>query len=146
MNNTRLLTRSAPILVLFGIRRAVLCCVVQGDVHKRKEIVQDVTLHDLDSANARPAGGQDIMRWGTGLQNRHQRLCSQQHAGHGLHGTFRTCGQMLCAPVSRCHDCVHVGDVSAAAGMIVICRMLGTRLDILCPCHTMLRLCTQGCH
>jgi RuvB-like protein 1 (pontin 52) len=34
----------------------------QGDVHKRKEIVQDVTLHDLDAANARPAGGQDIMR------------------------------------------------------------------------------------
>lgn len=30
-------------------------------MHKRKEIVQDVTLHDLDSANARPAGGQDIM-------------------------------------------------------------------------------------
>jgi hypothetical protein len=43
---------------------AVLCCAVQGDVHKRKEIVQDVTLHDLDSANARPAGGQDIMRYG----------------------------------------------------------------------------------
>ncbi len=33
----------------------------QGDVHKKKEIVQDVTLHDLDSANARPQGGQDIM-------------------------------------------------------------------------------------
>lgn len=34
---------------------------MQGDVHKKKEIVQDVTLHDLDSANARPQGGQDIM-------------------------------------------------------------------------------------
>lgn len=33
----------------------------KGDVHKRKEIVQDVTLHDLDSANARPQGGQDIL-------------------------------------------------------------------------------------
>jgi RuvB-like protein 1 len=33
----------------------------QGDVHKKKEIVQDVTLHDLDSANAKPQGGQDIM-------------------------------------------------------------------------------------
>ena len=32
-----------------------------GDVHKKKEIVQDVTLHDLDVANARPQGGQDIM-------------------------------------------------------------------------------------
>merc|ERR1711906_88524 len=33
----------------------------KGDVHKKKEIVQDVTLHDLDSANAKPQGGQDIM-------------------------------------------------------------------------------------
>ncbi|KAH3667969.1 hypothetical protein OGAPHI_001723 [Ogataea philodendri] len=33
----------------------------KGDVHKKKEIVQDVTLHDLDIANARPQGGQDIL-------------------------------------------------------------------------------------
>jgi RuvB-like protein 1 (pontin 52) len=33
----------------------------KGDVHKRKEVVQDVTLHDLDMANARPQGGGDIM-------------------------------------------------------------------------------------
>jgi len=33
----------------------------KGDVHKRKEIIQDVTLHDLDAANAKPQGGQDIM-------------------------------------------------------------------------------------
>jgi len=26
----------------------------KGEVHKKKEIVQDVTLHDLDIANARP--------------------------------------------------------------------------------------------
>merc|ERR1711990_450899 len=32
----------------------------KGDVHKKKEIVQDVTLHDLDLANARPQGGQDL--------------------------------------------------------------------------------------
>lgn len=32
----------------------------KGDVHKKKEIVQDVTLHDLDIANVRPQGGQDI--------------------------------------------------------------------------------------
>ena len=32
-----------------------------GDVHKKKEIIQDVTLHDLDMANARPQGGQDIV-------------------------------------------------------------------------------------
>lgn len=35
--------------------------VPKGDVHKKKEIVQDVTLHDLDVANARPQGGQDII-------------------------------------------------------------------------------------
>ncbi len=33
----------------------------KGDVHKKKEIVQDVTLHDLDIANAKPQGGQDFM-------------------------------------------------------------------------------------
>merc|ERR1711861_68818 len=32
-----------------------------GEVHKKKEVVQDVTLHDLDMANAKPQGGQDIM-------------------------------------------------------------------------------------
>eukprot|EP01035_Chromulina_nebulosa_P019454 gene19454-25336_t len=35
--------------------------IPKGDVHKKKEIVQDVTLHDLDMANAKPQGGQDIM-------------------------------------------------------------------------------------
>lgn len=34
---------------------------LQGDVHKKKDLVQDVTLHDLDAANAKPQGGQDIM-------------------------------------------------------------------------------------
>ena len=33
----------------------------KGDVHKKKEIVQDVTLHDLDVANAKPSQGQDPM-------------------------------------------------------------------------------------
>ncbi|XP_022850988.1 ruvB-like protein 1 isoform X1 [Olea europaea var. sylvestris] len=33
----------------------------KGEVHKKKEIVQDVTLHDLHAANARPQGGQDIL-------------------------------------------------------------------------------------
>jgi RuvB-like protein 1 (pontin 52) len=35
--------------------------IPKGDVHKKKEIIQDVTLHDLDAANARPQGGQDFM-------------------------------------------------------------------------------------
>ncbi|KNC76248.1 hypothetical protein SARC_11243, partial [Sphaeroforma arctica JP610] len=33
----------------------------KGDVHKKREIVQDVTLHDLDMANAKPVGGQDVL-------------------------------------------------------------------------------------
>ena len=33
----------------------------KGDVHKRREVIQDVTLHDLDTANAKPQGGQDAM-------------------------------------------------------------------------------------
>merc|ERR1711957_1144871 len=32
----------------------------KGEVHKKKEIVQDVSLHDLDVANANPKGGHDI--------------------------------------------------------------------------------------
>lgn len=35
--------------------------IPKGDVHKKKEIVQDITLHDLDLANAKPQGGQDFM-------------------------------------------------------------------------------------
>merc|ERR1712137_1207349 len=34
--------------------------VPKGDVHKKKEVVQDVTLHDLDMANAKPQCGQDL--------------------------------------------------------------------------------------
>merc|ERR1712226_736546 len=40
----------------------------KGDVHKKKEVVQDVTLHDLDTANARPqGGGQDVLSIMEGL-------------------------------------------------------------------------------
>lgn len=35
--------------------------IPKGDVHKKKEVIQDVTLHDLDSANAQPKGGMDAM-------------------------------------------------------------------------------------
>merc|ERR1712079_468034 len=40
----------------------------KGEVHKKKEVVQDVTLHDLDIANARPqGGGQDVLSIMEGL-------------------------------------------------------------------------------
>ena len=35
--------------------------VPKGDVHKKKDIVQDVTLHDLDAANAKPDSGRDTL-------------------------------------------------------------------------------------
>lgn len=35
--------------------------VPKGDVHKQKDVVQDVTLNDLDAANAKPEGGNDVM-------------------------------------------------------------------------------------
>jgi len=35
--------------------------IPKGFVHKKKEVVQDVTLHDLDIANANPRGGNDVL-------------------------------------------------------------------------------------
>ena len=39
----------------------------KGDVHKKKEVIQDVTLHDLDVANARPQVGGGWADWGRAL-------------------------------------------------------------------------------
>lgn len=33
----------------------------KGDVQKKREVIQDVTLHDLDVANARPQAGNDVV-------------------------------------------------------------------------------------
>merc|ERR1719204_1662520 len=41
--------------------------VPKGNVHKQKEVVQDLTLHDLDAANAKPQGGNDVMSLMTSL-------------------------------------------------------------------------------
>lgn len=35
--------------------------IPKGDVYKKKEVIQDVSLHDLDVANSKPQGGQDIV-------------------------------------------------------------------------------------
>lgn len=35
--------------------------VPKGEVHKKREVLQDVTMHDLDMANARPQGGSDVL-------------------------------------------------------------------------------------
>ncbi|EKM60207.1 uncharacterized protein PHACADRAFT_167633 [Phanerochaete carnosa HHB-10118-sp] len=39
--------------------------LLKGEVHKQKELVQDVTLGDLDAVNARPQGGQDMSVMGS---------------------------------------------------------------------------------
>ncbi|KAL2105671.1 hypothetical protein VUR80DRAFT_7943 [Thermomyces stellatus] len=53
--------RSDAYATEFDIEAEEYVPIPKGEVHKKKEIVQDVTLHDLDVANARPQGGQDIM-------------------------------------------------------------------------------------
>jgi len=53
--------RSDSFATEFDLEAEQYVPVPKGDVHKKKEIVQDVTLHDLDMANAKPQGGQDIM-------------------------------------------------------------------------------------
>jgi len=55
------LGRSDAFATEFDLEAEEYVPLPKGDVHKKKEIVQDVTLHDLDVANARPQGGQDIM-------------------------------------------------------------------------------------
>ncbi|CDW59954.1 ruvB 1 [Trichuris trichiura] len=39
----------------------------KGEVRKKKEIVQDVTLYDIDAANAKPEGGTDVLSLISGL-------------------------------------------------------------------------------
>mmetsp|Transcript_10968 Transcript_10968/g.21457 ORF Transcript_10968/g.21457 Transcript_10968/m.21457 type:complete len:458 (-) Transcript_10968:37-1410(-) len=54
--------RSDAFATEFDLEAEEYCPVPKGDVHKKREIVQTVTLADLDAANARPqGGGQDIV-------------------------------------------------------------------------------------
>merc|ERR1712181_94254 len=53
--------RSDTFVTEFDLEAEEYVPLPKGDVHKRKEVIQDVTLHDLDVANARPQGGQDVM-------------------------------------------------------------------------------------
>lgn len=59
--NVKRVGRSDAFASEFDLEADEYVPVPKGDVHKKKEIVQDVTLHDLDMANARPQGGQDIL-------------------------------------------------------------------------------------
>lgn len=51
------LGRSDAFATEFDLEAEEYVPIPKGDVLKKKEIVQDVTLHDLDTANARPSGG-----------------------------------------------------------------------------------------
>lgn len=44
----------------FDLEKETYVPVPKGDVHKKKEVLQNVTLHDLDAANAKPAGSKDL--------------------------------------------------------------------------------------
>ena len=55
------LGRSDAFATEFDLEAEEYVPVPKGDVHKKKEVVQDVTLHDLDVANARPQTGSDAM-------------------------------------------------------------------------------------
>ncbi|KAJ8941558.1 hypothetical protein NQ318_011517 [Aromia moschata] len=53
--------RSDAYAIEFDLEAEEYVPLPKGDVHKKKEVVQDVTLHDLDAANAKPQGGQDVL-------------------------------------------------------------------------------------
>jgi len=52
--------RSDQYATEFDLEAEAYVPIPKGDVHKKKEVVQDVSLHDLDMANANPKGGNDI--------------------------------------------------------------------------------------
>jgi RuvB-like protein 1 (pontin 52) len=53
--------RSDAFATEFDLEAEEYVPVPKGDVHKKKQVIQDVTLHDLDMANARPQGGKDVL-------------------------------------------------------------------------------------
>lgn len=53
--------RSDAFATEFDLEAEEYVPIPKGDVFKKKEIIQDVSLHDLDVANAKPQGGQDII-------------------------------------------------------------------------------------
>lgn len=58
--NVKRVGRSDSYASEYDLEADVYVPLPKGDVHKKKEILQDVTLHDLDMANSKPQGGQDF--------------------------------------------------------------------------------------
>lgn len=59
--NVKRVGRSDAFATEFDLEAEEYVPLPKGDVHKKREVIQDVTLHDLDVANARPQNGSDIM-------------------------------------------------------------------------------------
>lgn len=59
--NVKRVGRSDAYASEFDLEAEEYVPIPKGDVHKKKEVVQDVTLHDLDIANAKPQGGKDFL-------------------------------------------------------------------------------------
>ncbi|KAH8741638.1 Ruv DNA-helicase-related protein [Cryptosporidium ryanae] len=55
------LGRSDSFATEFDLESEEYVPIPKGDIYKKREIVQDITLYDLDLANAKPQGGQDII-------------------------------------------------------------------------------------
>ncbi|KAA0184533.1 hypothetical protein HAZT_HAZT003334, partial [Hyalella azteca] len=53
--------RSDAYATEFDLEAEEYVALPKGDVHKKKEVIQDVSLHDLDIANAQPQGGQGAL-------------------------------------------------------------------------------------
>ncbi len=53
--------RSGSYASAYDLESQIYVPLQKGDVHKLKELVQDITPSDIDTANARLQGGQDIM-------------------------------------------------------------------------------------
>jgi len=59
--NVKRVGRSDAFATEYDLEAEQYVPVPKGSVHKQKEVVQDITLHDLDAANAKPQGGSDVM-------------------------------------------------------------------------------------
>lgn len=59
--NLKRLGRSDTYATEYDLEADEYVPIPKGDVYKKKTVIQDITLHDLDYANAHPQGGQDVL-------------------------------------------------------------------------------------
>ena len=93
-------------------------------MHKKKEIVQDVTLHDLDSANARPQGGQDIMAM-VGQMMKPKKTEITDKLRQEINKVPLRCAEPPCTLVSRLPGVLQAEGILASV-MCLRCRAKGS--------------------